>query len=87
VYDFQGARELLAGDYAPVKTAEKACDAACVAGRDAKVESVLTRATLLTRNVGTATAKAESHFSGEVNAATYELNRAGKIWKVVKRLD
>lgn len=86
-YDFTGARELLKGDEALVAKPAAACDANCLEGREARVQSVLTRATLLRAEAETAQAKVEAHFQGQVNSATYELVRDGKIWKVSKRVD
>jgi hypothetical protein len=86
-YDFAGARELLAGDASLVANPEAACDASCRAGGSARVKSLMTRASLLTRDGDSAQARAEAHFLGEVTAATYELRRDGKVWKVSKRID
>jgi hypothetical protein len=86
--DFAGAREIaMPSALELVDASEKSCDAPCARERSVRQLHVLTRAVTLEQTEETAKVRAEAHFRGDVQSATYELSKEGKLWKVGKRVE
>jgi hypothetical protein len=87
VLDFERATELAFPSALPLIEARRAaCDAACLGTREKRVESSLTRATLLEAKGREATAEVECHSAGAVDRAKYTVRLEGPYWRVAEQL-